>query len=120
MKKALFVAAAALPLVFPAFARDMPSAVVKAADELGTLAHGTAVAYRQEASDGVVDAVSDYDDAMNGALSLNDPVAQTTAIAEARQDLADATHTRLTPALVAKIDGTLGITGAPASLGTSP
>jgi hypothetical protein len=57
---------------------------------------------------------------MNAALAITDPAARDAAITAARQQLALASNKQLTPSAVTRIDGILGISGAPANLGTTP
>jgi hypothetical protein len=99
-----------------------PPSLASAASELGKLnaVHASSVALSHAAPNLAVGAIATYQNDMTAALALTDPAAQASAITAARQDLAAATGKELTAPSVTHIDAQLGITGASATLGTSP
>ena len=98
-----------------------PAATANAASELGKLnaAHASTVALQHAAPNSAVGAIATYKTEMLAALALTDTTAQSAAITSARQQLATATNKDLTASAVTKLDATLGIKGASATLGTS-
>lgn len=93
-----------------------------AANELGKLnaAHASPIAFQHAAPNSAVGTIATYESQMNAALAITDPAARDAAITAARQQLALASNKQLTPSAVTRIDGILGISGAPANLGTTP
>lgn len=91
----------------------------KAANELGNLnaAHASANARANAAPNSMVGRIATYETRMNNALAIQDPVARNAAIANARSQLAQSANKSLTPSAVARVDGLLGIQGAPPELG---
>jgi hypothetical protein len=93
-----------------------------AANELGKLnaAHASPVALQHAAPNSTVGVIATYQTQMNDALALVDPTARDAAITAAREQLALASNKQLTPSAAERIDGMLGISGAPPDLGTTP
>jgi hypothetical protein len=93
-----------------------------AANELGKLnaAHASPVAFAHAAPNSAVGVVATYQTQMNDALALTDPAARDAAIIAAREQLGLASNKQLTPSVVERIDGMLGIAGAPPDLGATP
>ena len=93
-----------------------------AANELGKLnaAHASPVALQHAAPNSAVGVIATYQTQMNDALALVDPAERDAAITAAREQLGLASNKLLTPSAVERIDGMLGITGAPPDLGTTP
>jgi hypothetical protein len=66
-----------------------------------------------------VGAIAAYRAEMRAAFRITDPTARRAAIDMARMDLARASNTTLTPAVVARIDVMLGLRGSPPSAGAT-
>jgi hypothetical protein len=92
------------------------------ASELGKLnaMHASPTALAHASSHSVVGEIAAYKSAMETALAETDTTQQATDITAAREQLASASNKQLTVDAVTKIDGTLGITGADPTLGTTP
>jgi hypothetical protein len=97
------------------------TARVQAASELGKLnaAHASATAEDHAASGSTVGHIATYETQMKAALAISDPAKRTAAITAARQELAASDNKQLTPSAVARVDGRLGIKGAPPELGAA-
>jgi hypothetical protein len=97
-------------------------AEANAASELGKLnaAHASATARDNAAPNSAVGSIAAYDQEMSAALAISDPTSRNAAIVAARQRLALNSNKDLTPSAAARIDGMLGINGAPPNLGTTP
>jgi hypothetical protein len=97
-------------------------AQANAASELGKLnaAHASTTARENAASNSTVGSIATYDKEMSAALAIRNPTARDAAIVAARQKLALNSNKDLTPTAAARIDGMLGISGAPPNLGTTP
>jgi hypothetical protein len=78
------------------------------------------VAFAHAAPNSAVGVVATYQTQMNDALALTDPAARDAAIIAAREQLGLASNKQLTPSVVERIDGMLGIAGAPPDLGATP
>ena len=91
----------------------------KAANELGTVhaAHASATARANASPNSMVGRIATYENQMNAALAIRDPIARNAAITQAREQLALSANKSLTPTAVARVDGLLGIQGAPPELG---
>jgi hypothetical protein len=91
----------------------------KAANELGNLnaAHASANARANASPNSMVGRIATYETQMHNALAIQDPVARNAAITNAREQLAQSANKSLTPSAVARVDGLLGIQGAPPELG---
>lgn len=101
--------------------RERAAARSRAANELGSLnaAHASANARSRASSNSMVGRIGTYETNMHNALAIQDPATRANAISAARERLAQSSNKPLTPSAITRVDGLLGIKGAPPDLGAT-
>jgi hypothetical protein len=99
--------------------RARTEARTKAANELGNLnaAHASANARANASPNSMVGRIATYETQMLNALQIQDLTQRNAAITAARGQLAQSANKPLTESAITRVDGLLGIQGAPPQLG---